>query len=79
MPGRIPQEFIDELIDRADIIEVVGSRIQLKKAGREHKACCPFHNEKTPSFNGVFPQSKCKANGARSAPRKIFEVLFAPR
>jgi len=48
--GRIPQHFIDELIARADIVEVIGSRVQLKKAGREYKACCPFHNEKTPSF-----------------------------
>jgi DNA primase len=48
--GLIPRSFIDELIVRANIIEVVGSRIALKKAGREYKACCPFHNEKTPSF-----------------------------
>jgi len=48
--GRIPQTFIDELIARADIVEVIGARVQLKKAGREYKACCPFHNEKTPSF-----------------------------
>src|SRR5205814_1893453 len=41
---------IDELIARADIVEVIGARVQLKKAGREYKACCPFHNEKTPSF-----------------------------
>ncbi len=46
----IPQSFIDELIARADIVEVIGSRVQLKKAGREFKACCPFHNEKTASF-----------------------------
>ena len=50
MPGRIPQNFIDELIARADIVEVIGSRVALKKAGREYKACCPFHNEKTASF-----------------------------
>jgi DNA primase len=50
MAGRIPQSFIDELIARADIVEIVGSRVALKKAGREFKACCPFHNEKTPSF-----------------------------
>ncbi len=50
MAGRIPQSFIDELIARTDIVEVVGSRVQLRKAGREWKACCPFHNEKTPSF-----------------------------
>ena len=48
--GLIPRTFIDELIARANIVEVVGSRIALKKAGREYKACCPFHNEKTPSF-----------------------------
>jgi DNA primase len=50
MAGRIPQSFIDELIARTDIVEVIGSRVQLKKAGREYKACCPFHGEKTPSF-----------------------------
>ena len=50
MPGRIPQDFIDDLVARADIVEVIGRRVQLKKAGREFKACCPFHDEKTPSF-----------------------------
>ena len=48
--SRIPQHFIDDLMSRTDIIEVVGSRVPLKKAGREFKACCPFHDEKTPSF-----------------------------
>jgi len=48
--GLIPQTFIDELIARADIVEVIGSRVSLKKAGREYKACCPFHNEKSASF-----------------------------
>jgi len=48
--GRIPHHFIDELIARTDIVEVIGSRVQLKRAGREFKACCPFHDEKTPSF-----------------------------
>lgn len=48
--GRIPKDFIDQLLTRVDIIEVIGSRIPLKKAGREYQACCPFHNEKTPSF-----------------------------
>ena len=55
MSGRIPQDFIDDLIERADIAEVIGSRIQLKKHGREFKAPCPFHSEKTPSFT-VSPQ-----------------------
>ncbi len=50
MAGRIPQQFIDDLINRADIVEVVDSRVALKKRGKEHIACCPFHNEKSPSF-----------------------------
>jgi DNA primase len=50
MAGRIPQSFIDELIARADIVEVIDARVPLKKKGREYTACCPFHNEKTPSF-----------------------------
>ena len=50
MTGRIPQTFIDDLLVRTDIVDVIDSRVQLKKAGREYKACCPFHNEKTPSF-----------------------------
>jgi DNA primase len=50
MAGRIPQSFIDELIARADIVELIGARVPLKKAGHEYKACCPFHDEKTPSF-----------------------------
>ena len=50
MSGRIPPEFIDELLARADIVEIVDSRVPLKKAGREYKGCCPFHDEKTASF-----------------------------
>ena len=50
MAGRIPQSFIDELLTRTDIVDVIDTRVPLKKAGREFKACCPFHNEKTPSF-----------------------------
>jgi DNA primase len=50
MAGLIPQTFIDDLISRADIVEIVGARVPLKKKGKEHSACCPFHNEKTPSF-----------------------------
>jgi len=50
MAGRIPQHFIDELLARTDIVEVVGSRVALKRSGRESKGCCPFHNEKSPSF-----------------------------
>ncbi|WP_054892209.1 MULTISPECIES: DNA primase [unclassified Pseudomonas] len=50
MAGLIPQSFIDDLLNRTDIVDVVSSRIQLKKTGKNHSACCPFHKEKTPSF-----------------------------
>ena len=50
MAGRIPQPFIDEIVARSDIVEIIGARVPLKKSGREYKACCPFHSEKSPSF-----------------------------
>ena len=50
MAGLIPQNFIDDLISRCDIVEVINSRVPLKRKGKEFTACCPFHNEKTPSF-----------------------------
>jgi DNA primase len=50
MAGRIPPEFIDELLTRTDIVDLVGTRIQLRKAGKDYQARCPFHDEKTPSF-----------------------------
>ena len=50
MSGRIPQHFIDDLVARTDIVELIGARVPLKKSGREFKACCPFHEEKSPSF-----------------------------
>lgn len=48
--GRIPREFIDDLLTRADVVDVINARVPLKKKGKEYGACCPFHNEKTPSF-----------------------------
>jgi DNA primase len=50
MPGLIPERFIDELLARVDIVDVVQPRVPLKRAGREWTACCPFHDERTPSF-----------------------------
>lgn len=50
MAGRIPQSFIDDVLDRVDIVDIVGGRIDLRKSGKNHSACCPFHDEKTPSF-----------------------------
>jgi DNA primase len=68
MAGLIPQDFISDLVARADIVEVIGRRVQLKKAGREFKACCPFHDEKTPSFTvspskGFYHCFGCGAHG----------------
>lgn len=69
MTGRIPTSFIDELLTRVDIVDVIDSRVQLKKTGREYQACCPFHNEKTPSFT-VSPDKQfyhcfgCGAHGS---------------
>lgn len=51
MAGLIPRSFVDDLLERVDIVEIIGQRVSLKKAGRTFKACCPFHDEKTPSFN----------------------------
>ena len=50
MSGRIPESFIDELMNRIDIVDVIEPRVPLKRAGSEYKACCPFHQENTPSF-----------------------------
>ena len=47
----IPQDFIQALLGRVDIVDVIDRHVKLKKAGTNFKACCPFHNEKTPSFN----------------------------
>ncbi|MGF1725199.1 DNA primase [Photobacterium nomapromontoriensis] len=51
MAGKIPRTFIDELISRHDIVDIVDARVKLKKKGKNFGACCPFHNEKTPSFS----------------------------
>ena len=66
MAGRIPQSFINDLLERVDIVDLIDSRVKLTKAGKSYKACCPFHQEKTPSFN-VSPERggyKCFGCGA---------------
>ncbi len=50
MAGMIPRQFIDDLLTRTDIVEIVESRISLKKAGKNYQACCPFHTEKIALF-----------------------------
>ncbi|MDX2347203.1 MAG: DNA primase [Legionella sp.] len=51
--GLIPQQFIDELLVKTDIVNFIDSYVPLKKLGTSHAACCPFHDEKTPSFNVI--------------------------
>lgn len=50
MAGRIPRVFINDLLARTDIVDLIDARVKLKKQGKNYHACCPFHNEKTPSF-----------------------------
>jgi len=66
MAGRIPRVFINDLIARTDIIDLIDVRVKLKKQGKNYHACCPFHNEKTPSFtvNGEKQFYHCFGCGA---------------
>lgn len=57
MANRIPEDFIQTVIDKTDIIEIIQQRVQLKKQGQRFAACCPFHDEKSPSFS-VHPQKQ---------------------
>jgi DNA primase len=69
MNGRIPDSFIEELLARTDIVELIERRVELKRAGSEFQARCPFHEEKTPSFT-VSPRKQfyhcfgCGAHGS---------------
>ncbi len=64
----IDRDFINDLSQRVDIVDLINRRVPLKKAGKDYKACCPFHNEKTPSFT-VVPNKQiyhcfgCSENG----------------
>ncbi|GGY83514.1 DNA primase [Marinobacter zhanjiangensis] len=80
MSGLIPQQFIENLLDRTDLAELIGSRITLKKAGANYKARCPFHDEKTPSFNvrpdkGFYHCFGCGAHGDAISFVREFEGL----
>ena len=60
----IPDDMVEEVRSRADIVDIIGEFVQLKKAGREYKANCPFHEERTPSFyvvpdKGFYPAWRC--------------------
>ncbi|MBT8059152.1 MAG: DNA primase [Gammaproteobacteria bacterium] len=83
MPGLIPDSFIEELLGRIDIVEIIERRVPLKKAGREFQARCPFHDEKTPSFT-VSPQKQfyhcfgCGAHGSAIGFLMNYEGLEFP-
>jgi DNA primase len=83
MGGSIPQQFIDDLLARTDIVDVINRRVPLKKAGREFQACCPFHAEKTPSFT-VSPTKQfyhcfgCGAHGSALGFLMEFDRLSFP-
>ena len=66
--GRIPESTIQEVIDRADILGLIGRYVELKQTGQSWKGLCPFHDEKTPSFSvnpgrNAFYCFGCQAKG----------------
>lgn len=83
MAGRIPQEFLDQVLGRVDLVEIVNARVPLRRAGREFMACCPFHAEKTPSFS-VSPRKQfyhcfgCGAHGNAIGFLMAYERLEFP-
>jgi len=65
---RVSQVIIDQILDRTDIVDLINSRVKLKKAGKSYTACCPFHQEKSPSFHvhrdkGYYHCFGCQASG----------------
>ena len=68
MAGKIPQAFIDQVLNQTDIVDLINNYVELKAKGKEYTACCPFHGEKTPSFT-VSPEKQfyhcfgCGAHG----------------
>jgi DNA primase len=81
--GRIPDEIIQQIRDRVDLVELVGRTVSLKRAGRSYKGLCPFHGEKTPSFNvnpdrGSYYCFGCQEGGdAFSFLMKVENLTFA--
>ncbi|RRO04530.1 DNA primase [Pectobacterium aquaticum] len=69
MAGRIPRVFINDLLARTDIVDLIDARVKLKKQGKNYHACCPFHHEKTPSFtvNGDKQFYHCFGCGAHGS------------
>jgi DNA primase len=81
--SRIPKQFIDDLLARIDIVDVVDTHVPLKKSGANYTACCPFHNEKTPSFTVSQPKQfyhcfGCGAHGTAISFLMEYERLSFP-
>lgn len=57
MAGKIPRSFIDDLLARTDIVDLIDGKIGLKKAGKDYQACCPFHGEKNALIYSVTRQT----------------------
>jgi hypothetical protein len=64
MAGRIPRVFINDLLARTDIVDLIDARVKLKKQGKNYHACCPFHNEKTPLLPSTVKNSFITASAA---------------
>ena len=86
MVERIPQTFIKGLIEKSDIVEIIGRRVEIKKAGKEYRGRCPFHDggkEKTPSFyvnqeKGLYYCFACTAKGNSLSFLMDYEHLSYP-
>lgn len=84
MSGLIPQRFIDDLLSRVDIVDVVDSRVKLRKTGKNYSGLCPFHQEKSPSFS-VQPEKQfyycfgCGAGGNALGFLMNFENMDFPQ
>jgi DNA primase len=81
MAGRIPQAFLDDLLERVDIVEVIDRRVKLRKSGKNYTARCPFHEEKTPSFSvnpslQIYKCFGCDAGGNVFKFIQEIELLF---
>lgn len=68
MKGIIPDAFIEDVLDRVDIVELIGGRVKLKRSGKNYMGLCPFHNEKSPSFSVTHDKQRyhcfgCGASG----------------
>ena len=81
--AKLPDSFIDNLLSRVDLVEIIGARVPLKKQGKDYSARCPFHDERSPSFT-VSPSKQfyycfgCGASGDARCTCSCALVIFFP-